>query len=167
MSPPDADGINPSPADQAKRYVEVFTNSTHEALAAVNAEAKDPTACAVDMVAYIRGAEVSTVRDKDSTYRVTEITVVASHGPYGFRPIVPTTQFTIFKIDEEGRDMPTSWLSTRSPASVNGAPRCSLSCCDTLLVVPHTGKNGKFYCDEFCEADALAIAQARDLRRAS
>lgn len=52
-----------------------------------------------------------------------------------------------------------------------GSPVCALSCCAAKLVgTPHEGQDGKLYCDEFCEADAAAIAdiRARDpTRRAS
>lgn len=38
--------------------------------------------------------------------------------------------------------------------------KCALSCCQWANP-QHEGKDGKFYCDEFCEADAATLADLR------
>ena len=66
----------------------------------VNAEEGNPSACAVETVAFVRGASLATVRSKAEAFAVIEILVVGVNLESGFRSIAPNVYFMLVKIDE-------------------------------------------------------------------
>jgi hypothetical protein len=75
------------------------TQSNETALKEVNG---DTNACAIATVAFVRGPEVAQVRNSEGTFAVVEITTVGADIGMGLRPTRPFTQFTVFKVKEEG-----------------------------------------------------------------
>lgn len=61
---------------QAERIAGLLEGDTQVAIGTVNAEARDPTACAMLNVAYVRGAKVGTARSKAGTFDIVEVLVV-------------------------------------------------------------------------------------------
>lgn len=84
--------------EQTERFVRDFT-TTEATLALINAEA--PGACGIGHVAFYRGKEVSVVRNRQGSYSVVEIMVIAGVTPYGLRPVPPTKQYTLLPSQEE------------------------------------------------------------------
>ena len=82
---------------QAEQFVTGFTGNTAATLAAIN---QGSMACAVVAVAYVRGAQVSVVRNRQGTFSVTEILVVGVPTPAGIQPVTATKQYTLFKVAE-------------------------------------------------------------------
>jgi hypothetical protein len=70
------------------------------ATAAVNAEEDSPGGCAVETVAFVRGAVLGTARSKDEAFAVVEILVVGADGGNGLRAVEPKVYFMLDKIDE-------------------------------------------------------------------
>jgi hypothetical protein len=85
---------------QAEELVRHFDGDMDAALKAVNVEEHDPNACAVVTIAFVRGPEVATVRNKDAAFQVVRILVVGVGSPSGFRSVAPAAYVSLFKIAE-------------------------------------------------------------------
>jgi len=85
---------------QAERLALLLDGNEHTAIAMVNAEERDPRACAVESVAFVRGASLATARSRAGTFAVVEILVVGVDLGDGFQSIAPGTYFMLVKIDE-------------------------------------------------------------------
>jgi hypothetical protein len=53
---------------QVERYVALFNGEERSAINAVNSEEQNPTACALETVAFVRGWELGTARSKESAF---------------------------------------------------------------------------------------------------
>jgi plastocyanin len=85
---------------QAERLAMLLDGNERTDIAMVNAEESDPSACAVEMVAFVRGASVATARSEAQTFAVVEILVVGVDHGNGFQSIAPSTYFMLVEIDE-------------------------------------------------------------------
>jgi hypothetical protein len=85
--------------NQAQRLAMLIDDDEH-AIAMVNAEEGNPSACAVETAAYVRGASLATVRSKAKAFAVIEILVVGVNLQSGFCSIPPNVYFMLVKIDE-------------------------------------------------------------------
>ena len=85
--------------NQAQRLAMLLDDDEH-AIAMVNAEEGNPTACAVKTVAFVRGAILGTARSKSDAFAIVEILVVGVDLESGFRSIAPNVYFMLVKIDE-------------------------------------------------------------------
>ena len=85
---------------QAERLAILLDGNEHTAIAMVNAEERDPSACTVETVAFVRGASVATARSKAEAFAVVEILVLGVDLGSGFQGVAPGTYFTLVKIDE-------------------------------------------------------------------
>ena len=73
---------------QAERLAMLLDGNEH-AIAIVNAEEGNPRACAVETVAFVRGAILSTTRRKADAFAIVEILVVGVDRDSGCRSIAP------------------------------------------------------------------------------
>jgi len=71
-------------------------------------------ACLVAKVAFVPGKEADRMEQKDATYTVTEILVVAVSTPYGLLSIYPSQAYTLLKIDEKTAAGSRSSVAARS-----------------------------------------------------
>ena len=85
---------------QAERLAILLDGNEHTAIAMVNAEERDPSACALETVAFVRGASLATARNRADTFAVVEVLVVGVDLGSGFQSIAPAAYFMLFKIDE-------------------------------------------------------------------
>jgi hypothetical protein len=85
---------------QAERLAMLLDRNEHTAIAMVNVEEGNPSACAVETVAFVRGASLATVRSKAAAFTVVEILVVGVDQGGGFGSIAPGAYFMLVKIDE-------------------------------------------------------------------
>ena len=86
--------------EQAQRLALLLDKDAQAAIKAVNAEARDPTACALATVAYVRGAKAGTARSKAGTFDIVEVLVLGVETPRGLHGASPAVYFTLFKIEE-------------------------------------------------------------------
>src|SRR5688500_6241416 len=84
--------------EQVERFVSLFDGNQEAALKAVNAEANDPTACAVIPAAFVRGDEVGTARSRSSTYRIVRILVFGVMTDRGLLQAAPQAFFSIMQV---------------------------------------------------------------------
>jgi hypothetical protein len=90
-------------AQQAERFVSLFSTSAKDAIETVNREAGDPEACVVTTVLFTGGKDVSGVlRSYERSFRVVELQVIGITTPIGLRAIRPLTWYAIIKVDEIG-----------------------------------------------------------------
>jgi hypothetical protein len=85
---------------QAERLAMLLDGNEHTAIAMVNAEERNPSACAVETVAFVRGASFATARSRADTFAVVEILVVGADLGSGFQSVGPGAYFMLVKIDE-------------------------------------------------------------------
>ena len=67
---------------------------------AVNAEEQNPTACVLETVAFMRGPDLGTARNKESAFQIVRILVVGVETPSGLRSTRPSAYFSAFKVLE-------------------------------------------------------------------
>src|ERR1700741_4294691 len=60
---------------QVERYVALFNGEEQSAIDAVNTEEQNPTACALETVAFMRGPELGTARNKEDAFQIVRILV--------------------------------------------------------------------------------------------
>jgi hypothetical protein len=85
---------------QVERYVALFKGEQQSTVEAVNTEEKDPNACGLATVAFMRGPELGTARNKDSAFQIVRILVVGVETPGGLRRVQPAAYFTVFEVLE-------------------------------------------------------------------
>ena len=85
---------------QVERYVELVNGKEQSAIDAVNAEEQNPTACVFETVAFMRGRELGTARNKESAFQIVRILVVGVETPSGLRSTRPSAYFSAFKVLE-------------------------------------------------------------------
>jgi hypothetical protein len=85
---------------KAAQRLAVLLNDDEHAVAMVNAEEGNARACAVETVAFVRGAILGTTRSKTDTFAIAEILVVGVGLESGFRSVPPNIYFMLVKIDE-------------------------------------------------------------------
>jgi len=85
---------------QVERFVALFTGDAQAAVRAVNAEERDPSACAMVNVAYMRGAPIGMARHGDNAFEIVRILVVGVETDDGIRPTRPAAYFSLFGVKE-------------------------------------------------------------------
>jgi hypothetical protein len=87
---------------QVERFVALFSGDTQSALRVVNAEAHDPSACAIVNVAFVRGTKIGMARRGDSAFEIVRILVVGIETENGINPLRPAVYFSAFGVTEYG-----------------------------------------------------------------
>jgi hypothetical protein len=89
---------------QVQRYLSLHVKheEPESAIQTVNIEAKDPNACAMAAIAFIRGEESATVPAPGGQMKVMRIMIIAAQTPAGWTRVSGLVQYTaIFeKLDE-------------------------------------------------------------------
>lgn len=86
--------------EQVERFVALFNGDAPSAVRVINAEEKNPTACAIMNVAFLRGAQLGTVRHGDNAFQIIRILVVGVETENGIRPVNPAAYFSLFGVTE-------------------------------------------------------------------
>jgi len=84
-------------AADAKNYAALHKNAIRSA---IEGEI-DAKACLIAKVAYLPGKQTERIEDKDTTYILTEILIVAVKTPYGMLRMRPNLAYTLMPVDEE------------------------------------------------------------------
>lgn len=89
---------------QVERYLALHIpdKSPDDAVKLVNDEVKDPNACALAAIAFVRGQEGKQVSAPGGVMKITPVTIVATQTTAGWERVVPIVQYTaIFQKLEE------------------------------------------------------------------
>jgi hypothetical protein len=85
---------------QVERYVALFKGEEQSTVDAVNTEEQNPTACGLATVAFVRGPDLGTARNRDNAFQIVRILVVGVETREGLRPVRPTAYFSAFEVVE-------------------------------------------------------------------
>ena len=86
--------------EQVERFAALFNGNAEAAIKTVNAEANDPTACAVMNVAFVRGPEIGTARTRSGAYRIFRILVLGVVTDRGVLAAAPAAFYSVAQVDE-------------------------------------------------------------------
>ena len=84
-------------AADAKNYAAIHKNAIRSAIEGE----RDGKACLIAKIAYMPGKQTERIEDKDTTYVLTEILIVAVKTPYGLLRMRPNLAYTLMPVDEE------------------------------------------------------------------
>ena len=70
------------------------------AISAVNAAEHNPTACGMATAAFVRGPQLATARNKDTTFNIVRLFVVAVVTEAGVESVTPAAFFSLIPIEE-------------------------------------------------------------------
>jgi hypothetical protein len=85
---------------QVERFVALFSGDAQAAIDAVNSEERDPTACALVNVAYLRGPYIGVARNGDNAFEIFRILVVGVDTAAGIQAVQPAAYFSLFAVQE-------------------------------------------------------------------
>jgi hypothetical protein len=86
--------------EQVQRFVALYDGDVESAVNGVNAAEHDPTACGVSTMAYVRGPQLATARNKDAAFEIVRILVLGVVTEAGVKSVTPAPFFSLFAIDE-------------------------------------------------------------------
>jgi hypothetical protein len=89
-------GIVCNTPQQIERYLKLHIAGAEpsDALATVNTEAHNPTACGIVATAFVETKEISKVSISSGILRLVQITVLATRNTLGWQRVPPTVQYT-------------------------------------------------------------------------
>ena len=98
-----ATGLYCDTAQQAERFAALFDGEdAAKAVNAVNAEVRNPTACGVATLAFMRGNPAGSAHVRDSAFEIVHILVLGIETRDGLRPVRPAAYYTVFRVTEYG-----------------------------------------------------------------
>src|SRR6266576_6363550 len=93
-------GIFCNTQKQIERFVAYFDGDETTAVNAVNAEENESSACIHGTVAFFRGPEIETARNKVGAYHILKVIVVGILTETGLRSAAPAASFSVESVDE-------------------------------------------------------------------
>lgn len=87
---------------QAERFVALYDGEAESTAEKVNTAERDPTACVVSTIAYLRGRKVAMARTRDTTFQIVPILVLGIVTEKGVQSVTPSSFFSAIEIDEIG-----------------------------------------------------------------
>jgi hypothetical protein len=88
--------------EQVERFVALYDGDAQSTAKSVNAEEHSPAACAVTTMAYVRGRQLATARNKDTAFQIVPILVLGVVTEAGVESVTPAQFFSVFEIEEIG-----------------------------------------------------------------
>jgi hypothetical protein len=86
--------------EQVERFAQLFDGSHERAINTVDAEAHNPSACAVVNAAYVLGPQLGVARSRSYAFEITPVVVIGMTTPSGYRPLNPSLYFTPVTLKE-------------------------------------------------------------------
>jgi hypothetical protein len=85
---------------QVARFIAFYDGDAETAVGAVNAEVRNPTACALAAIAFVPGPPLATTRKKLATFQIVPVLVIGIVTPNGVRAIEPAYFFSVLEVEE-------------------------------------------------------------------
>jgi hypothetical protein len=85
---------------EVERFVALFRGDAESAIAAVNSEEHNPTACGLVNAAYVRGPRIEMARHGGSAFEIVRVLVVGVDTPTGIQAVPPAVFFSLFAVKE-------------------------------------------------------------------
>jgi hypothetical protein len=86
--------------EQVEHFVAQYTGDAQAAIQYVNDEEKNPTACAMMNIAYMRGAQVAMARHGANAFKIIRVLVVGVETENGVLPVTPAVYFSLLSVKE-------------------------------------------------------------------
>jgi hypothetical protein len=86
--------------EQVERFVALFAGDAQAAIRVVNTEQKNPTACAMMNIAFMRGNQLGTARHGDNAFQITHILVIGIDNGNGIQSVQPAAYYSAFGVKE-------------------------------------------------------------------
>src|SRR5215475_11061891 len=80
---------------QAERFIAFYDGDAQTAVEAVNAEVRNPTACALAKIAYMPGPPLATTRKMVATFQIVQVLVIGIITPNGVQAVEPAHFFSV------------------------------------------------------------------------
>ena len=88
--------------EQVERFIALYDGDAQSTVNSVNAAEHNPTACGVTTMAYVRGRQLATARNKDTAFQIVPILVLGVVTEAGVESVTPAPYFSVFEIEEIG-----------------------------------------------------------------
>ena len=85
---------------QVERFIAFYDGDAETAVEAVNAEVRNPTACALAEIAYVPGPPLATTRKRVATFQILQVLVLGIVTPNGVRAVEPAHFFSVVQVEE-------------------------------------------------------------------
>jgi hypothetical protein len=88
--------------EQVERFIALYDGDQQSTVNSVNAAEHNPTACGVTAMAYVRGRQLATARNKNTAFQIVPILVLGVVTEQGVESVTPAPFFSVFEIEEIG-----------------------------------------------------------------
>src|SRR5262245_26505017 len=85
---------------QVERFIALYDGDAETAVEAVNAEERNPTACALAAIVYVPGPPLATGRKRVATFQIVQVLVIGIITPNGVRAVKPAHFFSVLEVEE-------------------------------------------------------------------
>lgn len=85
---------------QVERFIAFYDGDAETAVEAVNAEERNPTACALAAIVYVPGPPLAMARKRIATFQIVQVLVIGIVTPNGVRSVEPTHFFSVQEVEE-------------------------------------------------------------------
>jgi len=85
---------------QVERFIAFYDGDAETAVEAVNAEVRNPTACALAQIAYVSGPPLATTRKSVATFQIVQVLVIGIVTQNGVRAVEPAHFFSVLEVEE-------------------------------------------------------------------
>src|ERR1700741_4961724 len=83
---------------QVEQFIALYDGNAQDTAERVNAAEKNPTACVVSGMAYVRGRNLATARTKDTTFQIVPILVLGVVTANGIQAVAPSIYYSAIEI---------------------------------------------------------------------
>jgi hypothetical protein len=87
---------------QVQQFVALYDGDAQSTAEKVNVVERNPTACIVSGIAYLRGHNLATARTRDTTFQIVPILVLGVVTEKGIETVTPALYYSAVEVDEIG-----------------------------------------------------------------
>lgn len=95
-----ASGLICDTQQQAEQFAALYDGNAQETAEKVNVSEKNPTACVVSGLAYVRGRKLATARSKNTTFQIVPVLVLGVVTKEGVQAVAPARYFAAIQVEE-------------------------------------------------------------------
>ena len=86
--------------EQVEQFVALYDGHAQSTAEKVNVAERNPTACIVSGIAYVRGRKLATARTKDTTFQIVPILVLGVVTEKGIERVTPARYYSAIEVKE-------------------------------------------------------------------
>src|SRR5262249_4237542 len=85
---------------QVERFIAFYEGDAETAVKSVNAEVRNPTACALTEIAYLSSPPLATTRKSVATFQIVQVLVIGIVTQNSIRAVEPAHFFSVLELEE-------------------------------------------------------------------